>query len=262
MAGDWFPVRTDLPDDPAVVAIASMTDCIDEDHVVGKLVRLWAWVDRHMQECNAPGVTPAFLNRLVGVTGFAEAMICAGWLESDGESITIPNFHRWFSQSGKKRALTAKRVAKHREKCNANGNAPSVTESLPQDSTVQDSIKKKTTSSSSTSKFTEAHSELAKYLFARIQAVIPGAKPPSYGRWADQIRLLSERDGHNLDTIRQVFDWANGDEFWQANIRSPAKLRKHFPMLQAQMKNKPHGKRNSRPYLNQSGRPAVHEIET
>jgi hypothetical protein len=256
MAGDWIKVRHDLPTDPAVIAIACRVD-LSEDEVVGKLLRFWIWGDQQTRDGNAPGVTKSFLDRYLGVTGFADAMESAGWLMADSGGISIPNFERHISQSAKARALTSARVAK----CKAGkSNGASVTKTLPEKRREEKSNKKKTTSSS-LDKFTTDDSEFAKYLFARVQAVIPSTKAPAYSKWANQIRLIREQDGYTLDVIRQVFDWANADDFWQTNIRSPAKLRKHLPMLLARMRSTTDGKRATHGHRNESGRPAVKSIE-
>ena len=39
VAGDWIPMRTDLAEDPAVIAIAAATD-LDEFAVVGRPIRV------------------------------------------------------------------------------------------------------------------------------------------------------------------------------------------------------------------------------
>jgi len=134
MAGDWQMLRLDIHDDPAVIAIAAALD-LDEDTIVGKLTRLWGWANRQTENGNVPGVTEKWLDRYIGVTGFAQAMVNAGWLVVESEQVTFPNFDRWMSETAKRRGLTARRVAKSRgKKCNAK----SVTKVLPHNSTVQD----------------------------------------------------------------------------------------------------------------------------
>lgn len=129
MAGDWIPMRCDLTDDPAVIGIAADLE-IPESHVVGLLHRVWSWASCQTVDGNAPTVTFAFLNRYVGVTGFAEAMEHHGWLCRNGDGLAIPHFDRHNSESAKARARTRIRVQKHR-------NAPSVTKALPQNRTEQ-----------------------------------------------------------------------------------------------------------------------------
>lgn len=125
----WIKFDSATPDKPEVWQIASALG-IDPDAVVGKLMRVWIWFDSHTENGNAPSVTKALLDRLVGVTGFCDAMMSAGWLSDDGSTVSLPNFDAHNGETAKKRALTARRVAKHKEKGNAAGNAASVTASV------------------------------------------------------------------------------------------------------------------------------------
>lgn len=132
MAGDWIKMTKDLPDKPEVWSMAGFLG-IDADCVVGKLLRVWAWFDSHTQDGNAVSVTYSLLDRIAGVSGFAEAMALCGWLEQSGSVLRIPNFGRHNGETAKKRALTNERVAKSRElqrKSNAECNAASVTDSV------------------------------------------------------------------------------------------------------------------------------------
>ncbi|MFN7782275.1 MAG: hypothetical protein ACK5PG_06035 [Lysobacterales bacterium] len=136
MAGDWIKMTKDLPDKPEVWSMAGFLG-IDADSVVGKLLRVWAWFDSHTQDGNASSVTYPLLDRIAGVSGFAEAMAMCGWLEQSGSVLRIPNFGRHNGETAKKRALTNERVAKSREmqrnsnaECNDASVTPSVTESV------------------------------------------------------------------------------------------------------------------------------------
>ncbi len=122
----WMKIELELPDKPEVHYIAGVTG-LDPDAVVGKLIRIWQWFDKHTEDGNALGVTFALPDRISGVTGFGEAMSLAGWLVQSGSVLTMPKFDRHNGESAKKRALTAERVAKSKQK----SNAPSVTEALP-----------------------------------------------------------------------------------------------------------------------------------
>lgn len=124
MAGDWMKVEVALPDKPEVWQIAEALN-LDPDAVVGKLIRIWRWFDQQSRDGNAPSVTKKLLDRDVGVTGFMDAMEKAGWLECSGDSISVPNFDIHNSKSAKNRALTQKRVKRHR-------NDDSVTSALPE----------------------------------------------------------------------------------------------------------------------------------
>jgi hypothetical protein len=123
MAGDWIPMRIDLADDPDVIAIAGRLQ-LDEDLVVGKLLRFWGWVDQHTTDGNAPDVTYSWIDKRVGATVFCLALEMRGWIAKTDTGITVPAFDTYLGKNGKKRIQTAKRVAKHRAK-NRSGNAAS-----------------------------------------------------------------------------------------------------------------------------------------
>jgi hypothetical protein len=146
MAGDWMKIELELPDKPEVHAIAGMLN-IDPDCVVGKLIRVWQWFDKHTVDGNAYGVTYSLPDRISGVIGFGEAMAFVGWLEHHDKTLVMPKFDRHTSASAKTRALTAKRVASHKTKSNANsndvGNGAGVSDALPREEKRRDiSIRK------------------------------------------------------------------------------------------------------------------------
>ena len=132
MAGDWIKVRTDLPNDPAVIGVAVQLG-LDEDTVVGKLVRLWAWANRHTRDGNVIGVTDTWIDKHIDTPGFCIALSKVGWLildrAGDTVSIRFPKFERHNGQTSKHRALTAIRVALKRGR---NGNDIDETISLPE----------------------------------------------------------------------------------------------------------------------------------
>ena len=124
MAGDWIKMRNNLDSDPRVFAIAESLD-LQDLHVIGLLWKVWAWADQHTLDGNAVSVTVSRIDRIVGVTGFADALRKVGWLEGRDTSLSFPRFAEHNGQTAKKRAQTADRVAKKR-------NAASVTEALPE----------------------------------------------------------------------------------------------------------------------------------
>lgn len=103
---------------------------IDVDAAFGKLVRFWIWCDIQSISGNALGVTKTFLDRLVHQPGFSDALIKAGWLQVRSGSLEVPHFDRHNGQTAKARAVTNRRVSKHRVKCNAVSNVNSVTRAL------------------------------------------------------------------------------------------------------------------------------------
>lgn len=125
MAGDWLKIEKITPDKPEIEAIAATLD-MDPDTVFGKCFRVWRWFDDHTEDGNAPRVSKTSIDRRVGVTGFADAMETAGWLASTPEGVSLVNFDRHNGETSKGRALTAKRVAKHKAAANAKANGDSV----------------------------------------------------------------------------------------------------------------------------------------
>lgn len=115
MAGDWLKFEKATPDKPEVFAIATRLG-IDIDAVVGKLFRVWSWFDTHTENGHASSVTPAFLDRIAGVTGMGESMQFVGWLRVTETGISLPNFDRHNGETAKKRALEAKRSAGYRNR--------------------------------------------------------------------------------------------------------------------------------------------------
>lgn len=95
------------------------------------------------------------------------------------------------------------------------------------------SRKKKTTSSRRAYKSTLQDIELARYIWDKVQVVAPQQEAPNLEAWANDIRLMRERDKRTHEQIRALFNWANADDFWAANILCPAKLRKQWGQLDA-----------------------------
>jgi len=95
----------------------------------------------------------------------------------------------------------------------------------------------KKTSSRQKLRFDEADLTTARWMVEKIRAILPEFKEPNLDAWANDFRLMRERDNRTDDEIRLVFEWANGDSFWQSNILCPAKLRKQFDALAIKSKN-------------------------
>ena len=72
----------------------------------------------------------------------------------------------------------------------------------------------------------------ANWIFSLIKNLSPNVKTPDFASWANEIRLMRERDGRTHKDICELFKWANEDEFWSANILSPSKLRDKWDQLE------------------------------
>lgn len=113
MRRPWIKIETCTPDKPEICSLSTQLR-MDEDTVMGKLVRLWSWAELNRVDPNDLGVTKEFIDRVVGRKGFALALESTGWLvEVDGK-LSFRNFKRHNSPVAQNKALTAKRVARHR----------------------------------------------------------------------------------------------------------------------------------------------------
>lgn len=119
MAGDWLKVEKDTPDKPEILSMSVLLG-LHADTVFGKCFRFWRWADSHTTDGTFRGITPETVDALVSCEKFADAMSKVGWLTIKNGTVRIPDFDRHFGEGAKQRALTAKRVAKHKAK-NANG---------------------------------------------------------------------------------------------------------------------------------------------
>ncbi|MCX9102972.1 phage replisome organizer N-terminal domain-containing protein [Bacillus anthracis] len=94
-------------------------------------------------------------------------------------------------------------------------------------------------------KFETCDTNGAKYLFEKIKGNNPKQKEPNFDNWANEFRLMRERDNREPQEIKDVIDWCQADPFWQGNILSPKKLREKFDQLTIQMKSKKGVKNNA-----------------
>lgn len=80
--------------------------------------------------------------------------------------------------------------------------------------------------------------ELALHLAGRMLENNPKAKHPSEKQlqnWANDVRLMVQRDERSLGDIRTVLDWSQSDSFWRANILSMGKLREKYDQVWLKM---------------------------
>lgn len=80
-------------------------------------------------------------------------------------------------------------------------------------------------------KYKTCDMEFAHQLYSRMLENNPDVKKPNFDKWADEFRLIRERDNRTEEQIRYLIDWTQSDSFWKGNILSPSKLRKQFDQL-------------------------------
>lgn len=248
MAGEWIKFEASTPEKREVFSITAAMGWTDPDLTVGKLLKVWRWFDQQTVGGNADGVTLVLLDSIIGVSGFAQAMCNVGWLVADEKGVSLPNFDRHNGKTAKERALTAKRVAKHKGNGNGNakGNADTVTGALPKEEKSREEENKTLVAAATEDRLDGQESEVsgkakrepssedhgaARWLYKVQQKVTPKMRSPNLQRWAEDIRLMREVDRRTHREICELFQWAKSDAFWSPNCQCPAKLREKWDQL-------------------------------
>lgn len=212
MAGEWLKFECSLPEKPETLAITVAMGWDDPDLTVGKLMRLFRWFDQQTVSGNAPNVTAALLDRIIGVTGFIGAVASVGWIVVDESGISLANFERHNGTTAKSRAQTAKRVANHRGngESNADSNAGTVTQALAREEKRREE-KKDTEAKASVGRATRkcpADFVVTPELIAWAEREAPGV---------DLARETAKLRDHTYKTARS--DW---DGAWRNWMRTAA----------------------------------------
>lgn len=89
----------------------------------------------------------------------------------------------------------------------------------------------------------------AEWLFAVVQGISPSARQPTYAAWANDIRLMRERDHRTHKEIAVLFKWACEDSFWKGNVLCPSTLREKWTQLDIKRNKQQAGETASRPKI-------------
>jgi len=126
MAEEWIKFRKKLIRDGRVVSTARNCNATRVS-TLGALVTLWCLADEH---CDAQGAlcgyTKEDLEKEIGLPGFLSALPNDWYSEIDGTP-QLPNYQQHNGVTAKQRAVTLKRVTRHRKR-----NASSVSKALPE----------------------------------------------------------------------------------------------------------------------------------
>jgi hypothetical protein len=120
-AGGWIKFEKELRSDPRVLRMAGI---LRELHgeignasvtlVLGGLAQIWFLCDTHIGQDDVLPLGIDDINQFIGVKGFAE-ILPQDWLQViDAHHVKLPNYHVHNGTVAKKKALTQKRVTKHR----------------------------------------------------------------------------------------------------------------------------------------------------
>lgn len=82
----------------------------------------------------------------------------------------------------------------------------------------------------------EVDHELVAEMVAAVSADLDSPIKHNPTTWANEFRLMRERDGRTVEQIRYLITWTAGHHFWSGVILSPAKLRAKWDQLAKQVK--------------------------
>lgn len=85
--------------------------------------------------------------------------------------------------------------------------------------------------------YDDKHYSLADRFYNKILENNPDHKMPNLESWANEMRLMMERDSRNEEQIKYLIDWVQQDDFEMSNVLSPSKLRSRFDQLVLKVKN-------------------------
>jgi hypothetical protein len=84
------------------------------------------------------------------------------------------------------------------------------------------------------------YSETVKSLCSRLEGLIKNTDPKfkikSMATWLKKMDELLRLDNRDEKEVSEVIDFCQADQFWSANILSPANLREKYPQLLVKMK--------------------------
>jgi hypothetical protein len=86
---------------------------------------------------------------------------------------------------------------------------------------------------------------LANFFLEQIRVNKPNYREPNMQKWSDTLRLIVEQDERTLDHLKKLIIWVQRNDFWKANVLSPAKLRKQLDTLEMQMEQESNRKNRS-----------------
>ncbi|QGF21760.1 putative replication initiator [Bacillus phage vB_BcM_Sam46] len=85
--------------------------------------------------------------------------------------------------------------------------------------------------------FDDTHMKIGQFLFEKIRENFPNTKEPNFDMWANEVRLMMEKDNRSKRDIHDVIVWTANNSFWRKNILSTDKLRKQFDKLLIEMQD-------------------------
>lgn len=112
--GQWIKWEKGLLKKPEIANIAATLQ-ISRYEVAARCMELWEWADDNTKNGTVDHVPRAFIDDLLSVRGFADALQSIGWLVADKTGVTFPRFDRHNGKCAKRRAEDAERKRRNRK---------------------------------------------------------------------------------------------------------------------------------------------------
>jgi predicted phage replisome organizer len=111
------------------------------------------------------------------------------------------------------------------------------------DDVTKSNTEKESKKKTSRLKFETFDMKLATKLYDMMKQNNDGVKKPNFDNWANEIRLMRERDNRTEEQIDYVIEYSQNDVFWSTVVLSVKSLRKNFDKIVVQIKKNKQNKR-------------------
>ncbi|RFS80612.1 replication protein [Leclercia adecarboxylata] len=101
----------------------------------------------------------------------------------------------------------------------------------------------------------------AEWLFSEVLRIAPSARQPNWAAWANDVRLMREREKRTHKEIAQLFKWACNDSFWQGNVLCPSTLREKWTQLDIKRNKQAAAPATGKPKIDMNNTDWIHGVE-
>ena len=101
----------------------------------------------------------------------------------------------------------------------------------------------------------------AEWLFSEVLRIAPSARQPNWAAWANDVRLMRERESRTHKEIAQLFKWACNDSFWQGNVLCPSTLRDKWTQLDIKRNKQSAAPATGKPKIDMNNTDWIHGVD-
>lgn len=246
----WIKLATDIPDNMKIKRIRRLPDG-------NNVILFWVFLLARAGDSNSKGglfiseSLPYTTEDLADDFNFSIEFVTFALLtleknlmiEIYEDIIFIKNWEEYQSvdKFEKIREQNRIRAARHREKQKqlALENKSNVTDNVivTENNATELELELELDKEKNSRKYSDEHLRLATKLRDNLIKDFPNkVKKANVEAWANDIRLLEEKDKEKIESIEYVIDWLPANDFWSANVLSGKKLRIQFERLKKEIK--------------------------